>query len=185
MLHTKFRGNWSTGSGEDFWSFFFLPFNSMEAILVIWPGCHEQTLVLLHIKFGFDWQNGLGEQVWNCRQNDGYTISSPIIGCWSLTSKLTIFQSCKDGATASWVLPVLFQGVNVSCSWTQQGGGRYRDPRVGGTTTRPTRSISLGLRWAKNASWKLRRLYQFSMAYLEMGTLPLVSSVYIINFSAV
>ena len=31
------------------------------------------------------------------------------------------FQSCRDGATASWVLPVLFWEVNVSCSRIQHG----------------------------------------------------------------
>ena len=40
----------------------------------------------------------------------------------------TIFQSCRDGATASWLLPVVFGGVNVSCSRTQNGGCRYRTP---------------------------------------------------------
>ena len=42
-------------------------------------------------------------------------------------SKSTIFQSCRDGATASWVLPVL-SGNKVSCSRTQHGGGGFRTP---------------------------------------------------------
>ena len=38
------------------------------------------------------------------------------------------FQSCRGGATASWVLSVL-SGSKVSCSRTQQGGSRFRTPR--------------------------------------------------------
>ena len=31
--------------------------------------------------------------------------------CWGLTSQSTIFQSCRDGATASWVINQYFWGV--------------------------------------------------------------------------
>ena len=31
--------------------------------------------------------------------------------CWGLTSQSTIFQSCRDGATASWVINKYFRGV--------------------------------------------------------------------------
>ena len=31
--------------------------------------------------------------------------------CWGLTSKSTIFQSCRDGAIASWVINQYFRGV--------------------------------------------------------------------------
>ena len=31
--------------------------------------------------------------------------------CWGLTSQSTIFQSCWDGATASWVINEYFRGV--------------------------------------------------------------------------
>ena len=40
-------------------------------------------------------------------------------------SQSTIFQSCRDGATASWVIPVL-SGSKVSCSRTQHGGQEVR-----------------------------------------------------------
>ena len=40
MLHTKFQGHWSIGSGEeDFLRF--LPYMGMSAILVMWPGRFE------------------------------------------------------------------------------------------------------------------------------------------------
>ena len=45
-----------------------------------------------------------------------------------LTPQSTIFQSCRDGATASWVLPVV-SGSKVYCSRTQHVGGRIRTPR--------------------------------------------------------
>ena len=38
------------------------------------------------------------------------------------------FQSFRNGATASWVLPVL-SGNKVSCSRTQHGGGGFRPPQ--------------------------------------------------------
>ena len=41
-----------------------------------------------------------------------------------LTSQSSIFQSCRDGATASWLLPVL-SGSKVSCSRTQHDGGGF------------------------------------------------------------
>ena len=31
--------------------------------------------------------------------------------CWGLTSQSTTFQSCRDGATASWVINQYFRGV--------------------------------------------------------------------------
>ena len=44
MLHTKFQGHWSIGSGEeDFLRF--LPYMGMAAILVMWPGPFEQLFV--------------------------------------------------------------------------------------------------------------------------------------------
>ena len=44
MLHTKFKGNWSFGSGEeDFLRF--LPYMGMAAILVMWLRPFEQTFI--------------------------------------------------------------------------------------------------------------------------------------------
>ena len=34
--------------------------------------------------------------------------------CWGLTSQSTIFQSCRDGAIASWVINQYFRGVCLS-----------------------------------------------------------------------
>ena len=37
--------------------------------------------------------------------------------CWGLTSQSTIFQSCRDGATASWVIKQYFQGIWYKFPW--------------------------------------------------------------------
>ena len=47
--------------------------------------------------------------------------------CRCLMSQSTIFQSCRDGATASWVLPVLFGEKCLFFSRTQHGRGRYHN----------------------------------------------------------
>ena len=45
MLHTKFQGYWSIGSGEeDFLRF--LPYMGMAAMLVMWPRSFEQVFFL-------------------------------------------------------------------------------------------------------------------------------------------
>ena len=54
MLHTKFKGHWSTGSGEeDFLRF--LPYMGMAAMLVMWPTPFEQLFFL----------KGPGGCIWN------------------------------------------------------------------------------------------------------------------------
>ena len=54
MLHTKFRGHWPTGSGEeDFLRF--LPYMGMAAMLVMWPRQFEQLF----------FPKGPGGCIWN------------------------------------------------------------------------------------------------------------------------
>ena len=54
MLHTKFQGHWSTGSGEeDFLRF--LPYMGMAAMMVMWPRPFEQ----------FFFPKGPGGCIWN------------------------------------------------------------------------------------------------------------------------
>ena len=43
MLHTKFQGHWSIGSGEDVSEF--LSYMGVAAILVMWPRPFEQLFV--------------------------------------------------------------------------------------------------------------------------------------------
>ena len=99
MLHTKFKGHWSIGSGGvDFLRF--LPYMGMKAMLVMWPRPFEQVFFpkvpggciwnsvaigpVVDMKFGCNRpSNFRGEVVWNCGRTDrwlmepAYTISSP------------------------------------------------------------------------------------------------------------
>ena len=62
MLHTKFRGNRSTGSGEEDFEMF-LAYMGVVAILVMWHRCREQTFVRLYENVYYDWPGGFREDV--------------------------------------------------------------------------------------------------------------------------
>ena len=57
MLHTKFRGNWPTGSGEDFFKVFAIHSHGGHLGHVTWT-IYINFLRMLHMKFGFDWPSG-------------------------------------------------------------------------------------------------------------------------------
>ena len=80
--------------------------------------------------------------------------------CWGLTSQSTIFQSCRDGAIASWVSNQYFRGVKCLAQGhnTAAVGLEPRTSRSGvwHSTTEPPRSpptllcmqnVSNGPRW--------------------------------------
>ena len=64
--------------------------------------------------------------------------------CWGLTSQSTIFQSCRDGAIASWVINQYFRGVKCLAQGhnTAEVGlePRTSRSRVRHSTTEPPRS---------------------------------------------
>ena len=64
--------------------------------------------------------------------------------CWGLTSQSTIFQSCRDGAIASWVINQYFRGVKCLAQGhnTSAVGLEPRTSRSGvrHSTTEPPRS---------------------------------------------
>ena len=64
--------------------------------------------------------------------------------CWGLTSRSTIFQSCRDGAIASWVINQYFRGVKCLAQGhnTAEVGLEPRTSRSGvqHSTTEPPRS---------------------------------------------
>ena len=70
----------------------------------------------------------------------------PLVGwlCWGLTSQSTIFQSCRDGAIASWVINQYFRGVKCLAQGrkTAAVGLEPRTSRSGvrHSTTEPPRS---------------------------------------------
>ena len=69
--------------------------------------------------------------------------------CWGLTSQSTIFQSCRDGAIASWVINQYFRGVKCLAQGhnTAEVGLEPRTSRSGvrRSTTEPPRSPPIGL----------------------------------------
>ena len=75
-----------------------------------------------------------------------YLIWPKMVGwlCWGLTSQSTIFQSCRDGAIASWVINQYFRGVKCLAQGhnTAAVGLEPRTSRSGvrHSTTEPPRS---------------------------------------------
>ena len=61
--------------------------------------------------------------------------------CWGLTSQSTIFQSCRDGATASWVINQYFWGVKCLAQGHNMAAVGFEPPTsrsgVRHSTTKP------------------------------------------------
>ena len=72
MLHTKFRGDRPTGSGEE---------DLGHVTWTIYINFRSPFLRMLHMKFGFDWPSG-SLKLWTTDDGrtpkHGYTISSPV-----------------------------------------------------------------------------------------------------------
>ena len=64
--------------------------------------------------------------------------------CWGLTSQSTIFQSCRDGAIASWVINQYFRGVKCLAQGHSTAAVGFEPPTsrsgVRHSTTEPPRS---------------------------------------------
>ena len=64
--------------------------------------------------------------------------------CWGLTSQSTIFQSCRDGVTASWVINQYFPGVKCLAQGHNTAAVGFEPPTsrpgVRHSTTGPPRS---------------------------------------------
>ena len=64
--------------------------------------------------------------------------------CWGLTSQSTIFQSCRDGATTSWVVNQYFWGVKCLAQGHNTAAVGFEPPTsrsgVRHSTTEPPRS---------------------------------------------
>ena len=77
--------------------------------------------------------------------------------CWGLTSQSTIFQSYRDGATASWVINQYFRGVKCLAQRHNTAAVGLEPPTsrsgVRHSTTEPPRSPA---KWCKLVNrWKL------------------------------
>ena len=68
--------------------------------------------------------------------------------CWGLTSQSTIFQSCRDGATASWVINQYFRGVKCLAQGHNTAAVGFEPPTsrsgVRHSATEPPRSPTSG-----------------------------------------
>ena len=83
-------------------------------------------------------------------QCDGYLTCSVLVCfglCWGLTSQSTSFQSCRDGATASWVINQYFRGVKCLAQGHNTAAVGFEPPisrsGVRHSTTEPPRSPSV------------------------------------------
>ena len=86
--------------------------------------------------------------------------------CWGLTSQSIIFQSCRDGATASWVINQYFRGVKCLAQGHNTAAVGFEPPTsrsgVRHSTTEPPREPpDLSLRsptlyhWATALPWQI------------------------------
>ena len=84
--------------------------------------------------------------------------------CWGLTSQSTIFQSCRDGATASWVINQYFRGVKCLAQGHNTAAVGFEPPTsrsgVQHSTTEPPRSPNSKLcgPWSDYADWMAHRV---------------------------
>ena len=74
--------------------------------------------------------------------------------CWGLTSQSTIFQSCRDGAIASWVINQYFRGVKCLAQGHNTAAVGFEPPTsrcgVRHSTTEPPRSPTAGFRQGRS-----------------------------------
>ena len=98
----------------------------------------KQPLLLIYLE--------LKQKYWNKLAFSNQLTLSNVVGwlCWGLTSQSTIFQSCRDGAIASWVINQYFRGVKCLAQGhnTAEVGLEPRTSRSGvrHSTTEPPRS---------------------------------------------
>ena len=96
-----------------------------------------------------------------CTQEKKPFLCHGLVGwlCWGLTSQSTIFQSCRDGAIASWVINQYFRGVKCLAKGhnTAAVGLEPRTSRSGvrHSTTEPPRSPPLPWQLIKFSSLEL------------------------------
>ena len=117
----------------------------MAVDIFSWPSLHERMCQTWGSNSGplaCQGVNALGnnKSVFDYRRLVGWL-------CWGLTSQSTIFQSCRDGAIASWVINQYFRGVKCLAQGhnTAAVGLKPRTSRSGvrHSTTEPPRSPTI------------------------------------------
>ena len=115
----------------------------------LYPGLFERLHVMVSSTWwARGWRGGISVFSWGevtlRRTTSVYYLR--LVGwlCWGLTSQSTIFQSCRDGAIASWVINQYFRGVKCLAQGhnTAAVGLEPRTSRSGvrHSTTEPPRS---------------------------------------------
>ena len=99
--------------------------------------------------------------------------------CWGLTSQSTIFQSCRDGAIASWVINQYFRGVKCLAQGHNTAAvglePRTSRSRVRHSTTEPPRSPSKLRRSGKYRYSNHQTKYRINFSWY---ILPLVYNIW-------
>ena len=103
--------------------------------------------------------------------------------CWDLTSQSTIFQSCRDGATASWVINQYFRGVKCLAQGHNTAEVGFEPPTsrsgVRQTTSEPPRSPKCELWTVKCELWSLK----YEVLSLNYEVWSLKCEVWTVNWS--
>ena len=97
-------------------------------ILLVLSCCRSNVMLIFIKHWAVSWEN----------------VSLFVCLCWGLTSQSTIFQSCRDGATASWVIYQYFRGVKCLAQGHNTAAVGFEPPTsrsgVRHSTTEPPRS---------------------------------------------
>ena len=123
----------------------------LKPIAVRWRGFRKLKISILnHLATGDSNEYQQRRFLWRIRRGDSNEHQQHrflwLVGwlCWGLTSQSTIFQSCRDGAIASWVINQYFRGVKCLAQGhnTAEVGLEPRTSRSGvrHSTTEPPRS---------------------------------------------
>ena len=106
-------------------------------------GCSSTTKLFHMMALGWPWFILRQGQIWSLLLLYRKKV---LFVClyWGLTSQSTIFQSCRDGATASWVINQYFRGVKCLAQGHNTAAVGFEPPTsrsgVRHSTTEPPRS---------------------------------------------
>ena len=122
--------------------------------VVLTKSCRVNSPLIVAVRSNIsaDQRFSVWQEFWFILSNFSRCVRDRALGvgwlCWGLTSQSTIFQSCRDGAIASWVINQYFRGVKCLAQGhnTAAVGFEPRTSRSGvrHSTTEPPRSPRTG-----------------------------------------
>ena len=145
--HMKFDFNRPSGfGGEDAWKCGHTHRHTHRIQLALlkahlWARCSDELIINVALRLAISFHSDFCHEFPIIYDN-----WLELVGwlCWGLTSQSTIFQSCRDGAIASWVINQYFRGVKCLAQGhnTAAVGLEPRTSRSGvrHSTTEPPRS---------------------------------------------